>query len=144
MSVVIDANIAVKWVVEEDHSQLASALLRHKPDSPIIAPDIILIESANALRKKHVFNDYPAEDVPICMDVIEAGIFILISSYQLYKNALSLSLEINHPIYDCLYLAASIHTRTQLVTPDQKFCSKLQNSRYSSNVVWVEELQNKD
>lgn len=48
MSLVIDAGVAIKWVIEEDGTREALALLPTK----LIAPDLIMVECANILRKK--------------------------------------------------------------------------------------------
>ena len=46
MTVVVDASVALKWVIEEDGSEAAQALVvRH----PLAAPDLLMIECANVL-----------------------------------------------------------------------------------------------
>ena len=42
---VIDASVAIKWVVAEPDSQTALALFRHR----LFAPDLLVAECANAL-----------------------------------------------------------------------------------------------
>ena len=45
---VIDASIAIKWVIEEDRTKEALALRRQA----LAAPDLLVAECANILRKK--------------------------------------------------------------------------------------------
>jgi predicted nucleic acid-binding protein len=46
---VIDASVAVKWVVEEEGTAEALALLRA---SKLVAPELLVAECANILWKK--------------------------------------------------------------------------------------------
>ncbi len=46
MTLVIDASVALKWVIEEDDSAAAMALLLGEP---LVAPDFLAIECANGL-----------------------------------------------------------------------------------------------
>ncbi len=50
MKLVIDASVAVKWLVVEDRHALARDVLRD--GFVLMAPDLLLIEVANALRNK--------------------------------------------------------------------------------------------
>jgi predicted nucleic acid-binding protein len=49
MTVVIDASVALKWVIEEDGSDRAGALLL---EEPLAAPDLLVVECANVLWAK--------------------------------------------------------------------------------------------
>lgn len=54
MAIVIDASVAVKWVIEEDFSDRAEALLRQTTanDEPLIAPPHFTAEVINALYQR--------------------------------------------------------------------------------------------
>src|ERR1700738_2692376 len=49
MTVVVDASVALKWVIEEDGSQAAGVLLL---EQPLAAPDLLIVECANVLSAK--------------------------------------------------------------------------------------------
>ena len=49
MTVVVDASVALKWVIEEDGSEAAGALLL---EEPLAAPDLLMVECANVLWAK--------------------------------------------------------------------------------------------
>ena len=49
MTVVVDASVALKWVIQEDGSEAAEALLRQEP---LLAPDLLIVECANVLWVK--------------------------------------------------------------------------------------------
>ncbi len=43
-------------------------------------------------------------------------------------------MEIDHPIYDCLYLAAAERLSTQLVTADARFINRVRATPYAPRV----------
>jgi predicted nucleic acid-binding protein len=49
VTVVIDASVALKWVIDEDGSEAARELL---PEQSLAAPDLMIVECANALWVK--------------------------------------------------------------------------------------------
>ena len=58
-TLVIDASIAIKWVVEEDGTPLALAL---RQKAKLIAPDLLVPECANILWKKVQRNELVKEE----------------------------------------------------------------------------------
>ena len=46
MTVVVDASVALKWVIEEDGSQAAGVLFL---EQPLAALDLLIVECANVL-----------------------------------------------------------------------------------------------
>jgi predicted nucleic acid-binding protein len=49
MTVVVDASVVLKWVIEEDGSEAAEALLLN---DPLLASDFLIVECANVLWVK--------------------------------------------------------------------------------------------
>ena len=49
--------------------------------------------------------------------------------------ALDISVELRHPIYDCLYLALADYEGAVLVTDDRVFLRKTADSRWRENVL---------
>jgi predicted nucleic acid-binding protein len=48
----------------------------------------------------------------------------------LFETATQMSIEINHPAYDCVYLALAVNSKSQFVTADDRFLRKLHQSRH--------------
>ncbi len=46
---------------------------------------------------------------------------VLVAMEPHLERALSLAVEIGHPIYDCVYLALALHHETHVVTADRRF-----------------------
>lgn len=56
---VVDASVAVKWVLREPDRELAYDLFAHA----LLAPDLMLLECANALRTRVARGAMAADDV---------------------------------------------------------------------------------
>jgi predicted nucleic acid-binding protein len=60
---------------------------------------------------------------------------ITASASQYLTAAFALALQINHPVYDCLYAVAARENSATLVTCDAKFAAKLDTAIYSVKLV---------
>ncbi|HKS89888.1 MAG TPA: type II toxin-antitoxin system VapC family toxin, partial [Stellaceae bacterium] len=47
------------------------------------------------------------------------------------ESALKIALQLEHPIYDCLYLAVALHHNTNVVTADRRFFAAVERSAYA-------------
>lgn len=123
MSIVIDASVALKWVLDEPGSEAAAAL----KDDKLIAPALWLAEAANAfwrsIRIGQLTEDEAAE---LLSELMNAPIASL-AMEPLMERALRLAAELDHPIYDCLYLALALHLDTHVVTADRRFAALAQS-----------------
>jgi len=54
----------------------------------------------------------------------------LLPTRSLFESAARLSIEINHPACDCLYLALAVEKKCQFVTADERFLRKLRQGRH--------------
>jgi predicted nucleic acid-binding protein len=117
MSLVIDASVALKWVLDEPGGAEAEALL----DQALIAPGLWLIEAANALCKRAGRGEIsPDEAAERLQALLNAPVATPRTEDDL-ASALSLANQLAHPVYDCLYLALAIREDTQVVTADTRF-----------------------
>ena len=136
MIFVIDASVAVKWFVDEDRRAFARELLR---DGVIrAAPDIIFSEVANALRKKVSLGEITGDHASRSLDEILAYLPNVVPSTAILQEAFTLSVELNHPMADCMYLACARHVGGQLVTDDQKYLDKARK-KHSAFVVSLDQ-----
>jgi predicted nucleic acid-binding protein len=124
---VIDASIAVKWVVEEDGTPKALAL---RQNAKLIAPELLVAECANILWKKVQRNELLKEEALLAARLLQGAEIELLPTRSLFAVATRLSIDIDHPAYDGLYLALAIERKCQFVTADQAFPRKLQQGRH--------------
>lgn len=114
---VVDASVAMKWVVEEPGSERA----RQLSEVRLRAPDVLLIECANALWKKALRGELSKDSAAARLAVLSDAPVTVHSSAGLMPAALEMAIELRHPVYDCLYLALAAQNGIPLVTADNRF-----------------------
>jgi len=112
---VVDASVAVKWVVQEDGSDRAQLLSRVDLESP----DLLWIECANILWKKVRVGDLDGREAAGRLELLHRPPVALVPSRELLGSALQLALDLKHPVYDCVYLALAVRRQIPLVTADR-------------------------
>ena len=125
VDVVVDASIAFKWLVTEADSDAAVSLLQHHN---IIAPDVLLAECRNAALTHVRRGIISIEQARQTERDLEALQLLTLPSVPFLTHAFALALDLSHPIYDCIYLAAAIASDRILVTADERFAAKVQKA----------------
>jgi len=120
--IVVDASIAVKWTVDEPGRREARQVLTWGRE--MFAPELILVEVGNALRRKERLGQVSEAMTANALTAL-AGEIVLVSTRELWEDALGLSRRLQHSIYDCFYLALAM-SRGLLVTSDEKLVRKAQ------------------
>lgn len=122
MSAVFDASVVVKWFVDDP---LAEAAAQARLDfKPAVAPDFMLVEVANALRRYVVLGELEEalarDDLSAAREVVE-----LLDHGLLVEEAFSMACRLNHSMTDCLYAVLARRMSLPLVTADGKLARKL-------------------
>ena len=133
MSWVVDASVAVKWVVPETLSAEADRLLGS--EQPLLAPDLLLIEAANVLWKKIHRKELSAAEAGRALDVLSVSGVLLCPTQPLLGRALVMAQRLQHPVYDCVYLALSEREQATLVTADERLLAQVGRRRMKARVV---------
>src|SRR5258708_6111999 len=119
-TLVVDASVACKAIVDEDQSDAAHALF--SGTDPLIAPAYLLLEGANALRKKVAAGQLErAGALAAYDDLVGAALELVPVTPTLAREALSIALAIGHPVQDCIYLALAQERHARVVTADPPF-----------------------
>jgi predicted nucleic acid-binding protein len=115
---VVDASVAVKWVVKQELTERAyTALAKFQ----LIAPQMIIAEMANALWKYARAGQVDPRTFPEILDGIESRYFKTEPiDEQLTRAALNLAVELDHPVYDCYYLAIAKRESAPVITDDRR------------------------
>jgi predicted nucleic acid-binding protein len=121
----VDASVAIQWLVREAGTDKALALPQ---TGTLIAPDLLWTEVANGLWRKAGKGDIDAATALAVMPVLDAMIDERVSSSQVVCAALALSMDLQHPVYDCVYLVIARNRNIPLVTADQRLINKVQAS----------------
>lgn len=115
---IVDASVAVQWFAREPGSEVAAMLV--EGNQPLVSPDIMPLEVANALWKKTRRGEVPAGDLQPAVTRLLASDVTLVPTTTLLERAVRLAVEIGHPVYDCVYLALAESRGAPLATSDAR------------------------
>ena len=118
MTVVVDASIALKWVLPEAGSASAAAL--RAADSALIAPTLVMAEIGNALWKKTMRKEIDRHEAVSALRLALSHFAEFFPLDDLRETALELAIALRQPIYDCFYVALAQRERCALVTADPR------------------------
>lgn len=140
MTVVVDANIAVKWVTNEHDSPEAVSLYQAWTNQSefVIAPPIFRSEVTNVLHRKIRRGELDFANAVNAVESLFAAVSIQ-EPASLYTDALSIARAIDvSAAYDSIYLALAEVERCDLWTADKRFARAV--GYKSPRVRWIGEL----
>ena len=122
-TLVVDASVAVKWILPEEGHEEALRIQEKYQDEEIdlIAPHLLVSEIASVLWKRARRGDLSARAAERCFRQFLHDAPVLLDSATVSASALGLALAHDRSVYDCLYLAWALDERCDLVTADEKF-----------------------
>lgn len=135
---VVDASVAVKWVVPEIHADAAARLLAR--DDELLVPDLFFAEIANVFWKRVQRGQDQPERARMALEALVAQPLQVHASAALIANAFAIALETKRAVYDCIYLALAVEHQCQMVTADEKLFNALRLSPLAASLCWVEDL----
>ena len=121
---VIDASVAAKWLLPEDGSNQASALLGDE----LLVPDLLFAELANIFWKKQMRGEIDTATADAAARWLMQAPLQVHPCGGLTAEAVGLSIRLQHPAYDCFYLALARHTGCPLVTADRRLVERCQRA----------------
>lgn len=133
MSWVVDASIAVKWVIPEVLSDRADRVRDGEDD--VLAPDLLLVEVADALWKKTAAREISAREADVAFDLVRRSGIDLRPTGPLVPRAMEVARRLGHPVYDCVYLALAERERAVFVTADHRLLRTLSGRRLDVSIV---------
>ena len=140
-SVVVDASLAVKWLVEEEYSDKAHAALQSWVDRDIarVSPYLMPFEVANALHRRMLRGELSVENSVRMIARLLQSRLELHQPAGLHARALQLANELNqNAAYDAHYLPLAEIIGCELWTADERLYRVAKPS--IDNVRWIGEL----
>jgi predicted nucleic acid-binding protein len=131
---VLDTSVAVKWHLEEEHSDEAARLLDAVGSevSELLAPSTLQPEFFNTLWQQRRRGELSIEEVRQAWADFRAGEpATLYEPADLMPRAAELVLETGVSIYDALFLALAEYSGTVMVTADDKLLRTLKGTAYA-------------
>jgi predicted nucleic acid-binding protein len=122
MNLIVDASVAAKWILVEEGTAEAMALLQECREGRYtpLAPEILDAEIAAVLWKRVMRGLLESDQARFLYDQFERLRPILVPLAGLVRPALELALRYRHSLYDGLYIALSRQMNCHLVTADKQ------------------------
>lgn len=121
-TLVVDSSVVTKWIFEEEGTPEALTLRR---DVHLLAPELLVAECANILWKKVRRHELQRDEALVAARALERAEIEILPTRALLSAAARIALELDHPAYDCLYLALALDNGCRFVTADQRFLRRL-------------------
>jgi predicted nucleic acid-binding protein len=117
--------VVVKWFVEEEGSEEALKIRRKyvEGEAEVIAPELILFETLNALRYKGLFTEAEIKRIAESLDAYAFDLRSLRGEYA--AQAIEAAFENDITIYDSSYVSLAVREGAQMYTGDQGLVQKL-------------------
>lgn len=123
MRLVVDASVAIKWLVEEGGSDTAGRLL--EGDHDLHAPRLMASEVANALRRKVRLGEIARGEAGVLIAAVTEMPLHWSNDETICADAVRLAVALDRPAYDCVYLALAYRIGAKVVTADARFVNAL-------------------
>jgi len=141
MKVVVDASVAIKWFVREPGHEQALALLA--PGVERHAPDLVIAETASIAWKKRTIGEITIDQAEAVVSALPGYFSSLLPAGKIVRRALEIGLQLNHPIYDCLYLAcAATFEGGIVVTADDRLLTACRGAGWKGSIRHLDTLGN--
>ena len=135
--IVLDASVAVKWVLREEHAATARRILSTRE---LLAPHLLWAEVGNTLWKRHRRQESSVEEVRRMLAEIQRLPVTTFAHWPLLPAALDLAISLHQTVYDCLYLALAEARNSVMVTADRRFHDVVGASVWADRIVWIEDV----
>lgn len=132
MTLVVDASVALKWVLDEEGSAEARAL----PGAErLLAPEFLVLECANVLALRARRGGLTADNATEALAVITSAPVRLTPFPPHVAAAQRIAWKLERTTYDALYLAVALAEGAVLVTADVRFArAAAMNTEYAAAV----------
>ncbi len=134
MTFIVDASVALKWFLP-DEPDAATALAIVADGSALIAPDILIAEVCNGAWRSARLGRIGQDQVKEIAIILPRFFDLLVSAAALAPRAVALAAELDHPVYDCLYVALAEARQAKLITADARLLGKLRHTPGAANAL---------
>ena len=135
MSLIVDASVAIKWFVKETLHDEALVLLQHS--DRLQAPEFIVLELTNVVWKKRLRREITKGQAQTIVSAIPNYVSIVYPIVLDHERALELAVFLEHPAYDCLYLACAERVGGTVVTADRALFNTVKESSFADLAAYL-------
>ena len=124
MTLVLDASVAVKWVIRDP-------LVEPDVDKALAVLRAIRARAIEAVEPPHwvaeilsVIARTRPQRVPLVLGLLSTLPFKEIGQFSCYRKAADIAIQLNHHLFDTLYHAVALEEGATLVTADETYYGK--------------------
>ena len=133
MRFVVDASVAVKWLVAEEGADVALELATSGQE--LHAPRLMASEVASALRRKVRTGEIDRSTAVLLLANVPDMPVRWSTDETVSADAVRLALALDHPVYDCVYLALAHRVGAVVLTADLQFAKALALTEHDEAVM---------
>ncbi len=133
MRFVVDASVAVKWLVAEEDTDIADRLAASGQE--LHAPRLMASDAANVLWRKARRGQIERAEAAAAMALLTDMPVRWNDDETVAADAVRLALALDHPVYDCIYLALAHRIGATVVTADSRFANAVAPTEHGESVV---------
>lgn len=125
---VIDASVAVKWLLPPSHEPYAEnalALLKRYVAGQVrfVVPDLFWAELGNICWKTARQGRWSPKDAHAAVSAMQKRAFPTVSTLSLLEDAFAISTAFDRTVYDSLYIALALTAKSEFVTADERLAN---------------------
>lgn len=139
MHYVVDASVAVKWLLPETHTSQAESLL--SDHVTLSAPDLLYAEIGNVLWKRVSSSDISADNAQEALRQLMAVEIYIAPASLLLVDALDMACKYRRTVYDSLYIALAVQHDAVLVTADKRLYNAMRETQLAKWLLWIADLK---
>ena len=133
MRFVVDASVAVKWLVVEEDADVAQELATSGHE--LHAPRLMASEVANALWRKARTGEMERRAAGVLLANVPDMPVRWGTDEMVSAEAVRLALALDHAVYDCVYLALAHRIGATMLTADRRFANTLASTEHGEIVM---------
>ena len=138
MRLVVDASVALKWLVAEEQSDVAARLLDGSYE--LFAPRLMASEVGNALWRKVRVGEIEPRQAGALADALPQLPVGWAEDDEISADALRIAISLERPAYACTYLALAHRLGATLITADAHLASGIAATEHGSSVMTLDAL----
>ena len=133
MRLVVDASVAVKWLVAGVDSDTAREVVARGDE--LHAPRLMACETANAVWRKARLGEIELGEASAMAATVREMPIRWNADETVAGDAVRLALALDRPVSDCVYLALAHRIGGAVVTADHRFANALAPTEHGGAVV---------
>lgn len=138
MEYVVDASVAIKWYLPEDHSIYAARL--PLLDAQLHCPDLMFAEVGNILWKYVIRAECSRNRADTILRELQTLSIKIWDTYKIAEDAFDIACRTKRTFYDSLYLALAVKEDCRMVTADLKLYNALKETSLKKHILWIEDI----